>query len=238
MTTLRSTYLKLRWWLGKHEPTLYFILLRKDLAYLLVSKTSDIVIEGYPRSGNSFAETAFLFSQGDTQVQIASHLHLPAHVARAVRLKKPCLVLIRNPIEAIASFLAYHGGNYPVPQAIKEYIDFYKLVYQKKDQVLVAPFDLVRTNFGEVMVQLNERFNCSFEVFEHTAENEESCFKLITQEAKRKYEGSTNLINRTAKPTPERQLLKQKMIHELSSDSYQNNLKIAESIYHSLIQEI
>ncbi len=48
------------------SPTVYFGIqrLRPSRRYLLVTKDTEIVIEGYPRSANTFAVAAFLVAQG------------------------------------------------------------------------------------------------------------------------------------------------------------------------------
>lgn len=230
----RIIYLRFRWWLGRHEWSLQCIRMRKDLAHLIVSKQTDVVIEGYPRSGNSFAETAFLFPEKNQSIRMASHLHLPAHVSRGVRLRKPCLILIRKPTEAIASLILYYNRQYPLRQAIREYIDFYELVHKKRDQVCIATFDEVRTDFGEVMRRFNRQFLCAFAPFEHTPEHETACFKTLERAAEKKYGASRDTTNRAAKPTPERQQVKREIMDELSSPPYRKDLSRADALYHML----
>lgn len=234
MSIRRTIYLRIRWWLGKREVTLWCLRFRKDLAYLLVSDQTDVVIEGYPRSGNSFAEEAFLSAQKDIPVQMASHLHFPGQVARAVRLKKPCMVVIRQPIDAIASLLIYCRENYSTRQAIREYNDFYELVLRKRNAVFIARFEDIRTDFGQVMLQFNDRFGCSFIPFDHTPENEQRCFEHLKRLADEKYGASSDSMMRASTPSPERQLLKEKVLHKLASDSYREELEKAQSIYATL----
>ena len=64
-----------------------------------------VVIEGFPRSGNSFARRAFIMAQDETfdVTRIAHHLHVPAQVIRAARWRIPTLVLIRRPKDAVLS---------------------------------------------------------------------------------------------------------------------------------------
>jgi hypothetical protein len=45
------------------KPEVYIPLARILKGDFIVNKKTEIVIEGYPRSGNSFAEAAFRFSQ-------------------------------------------------------------------------------------------------------------------------------------------------------------------------------
>jgi hypothetical protein len=56
-----------------------------------VSRTTEIVIEGYPRSGNTFAVVAFRLAQG-REIEIAHHLHAAAQIKRAARLDVPAFI--------------------------------------------------------------------------------------------------------------------------------------------------
>jgi len=84
-TWLTGLRFALRSVLGR-SPAVYFGIqrLRPSRRHLLVKKDTEIVIEGYPRSANTFAVAAFLLAQGRA-VKIAHHLHVPAQVIQAVR---------------------------------------------------------------------------------------------------------------------------------------------------------
>lgn len=81
----------------RQYPTLFFSILsfKKKYKNLLVNEDTDIVIEGYPRSANTFAVAAFEITQGKP-VKIARHTHAVAQLKRATRLKKPTLVIINQ----------------------------------------------------------------------------------------------------------------------------------------------
>lgn len=210
---------------------MFFVLLRRDLAGQLVTRKTDLVIEGFPRSGNTFSEMATQLAQGDNMLSIASHLHMPAHVARAVRLKKPCLVVIHRPLQAIASMLVYYNGNYSIRQAIREYIEFYEQTIPFRSKVMFATFKEIREDFGRIMELFNTFFDSHLILFDHTEQNEQRCFEIIEQKAVEKY-GPTHLHSvRSAKPTHERTMLKRKMIHKLSSEKYADDLARATAIF-------
>lgn len=231
---IRRIYLKLRWFLGKHEKTLFAVLLRRDLSKQLVTRKSDIIIEGFPRSGNTFTETAIQLAQGDQPLRIASHLHFPAHVIRGVRLGKPCLIVLREPLDAIASMLVYYNDNFPTRQAIREYIEFYEMLPPLQDQILVATFKEVRDDMGFVIKRFNTKFNLHLAEFEHTPKNERRCFKMIEQKAIDKY-GETHIHSmRSAKPTHTRDDLKKQMIERLSSKTYAMDMQRAQAVYQTL----
>jgi pimeloyl-ACP methyl ester carboxylesterase len=57
-----------------------------------ISPETDVVIEGFPRTGNTFAVTAFVMAQPGF-VSVAHHVHVPAQVISAERLGVPALLL-------------------------------------------------------------------------------------------------------------------------------------------------
>ncbi|MEW6059376.1 MAG: hypothetical protein AB1551_04425, partial [Actinomycetota bacterium] len=62
--------------------------------------STDLVIEGYPRSANTLAVSAISAAQPGP-IRIAHHLHAPGHVIAAIRRGVPVLVLVREPEEAV-----------------------------------------------------------------------------------------------------------------------------------------
>ena len=89
------------------RPWLFFPLFRPRPAFddLLVTRSSDLCIEGFPRSGNSFAVGAVEHAQS-TPIQIAHHTHVPANAMRACEWDIPTLVLVREPKDAVISGVA------------------------------------------------------------------------------------------------------------------------------------
>ena len=60
-------------------PRLYYPVMRHHRRYkeLLITDATELVLEGYPRSGNTFAVAALQFAQ-DRPLRIARHTHMPA----------------------------------------------------------------------------------------------------------------------------------------------------------------
>ena len=73
-----------RLYAGKH-PLFFFGAYspRRKYRGLLVDGGTQMVIEGFPRSGNTFAVFAFRHAQR-RDIRVAHHLHAPAQVIRAV----------------------------------------------------------------------------------------------------------------------------------------------------------
>ena len=145
---------------GKHPAAFYglYRLARKDQARVVTPETQ-LVIEGFPRSANSFARVAFNRAQKGT-VRIATGLHVPAQVIRAARWRIPTLVLIRRPKDAVLSFAIRDPIS--VEQALKYYLSFYETVEGYGDAYVLGTFEEVTEDFGLVIRRLNERFGASF----------------------------------------------------------------------------
>ena len=136
---------------------------------LRITEETALVIEGFPRSGNSFATTAFGLAVGP-KVRRSSNTHLPGQVRIAVARGIPTLVLIRRCADAAASLCVAAPYLQPVA-AVKEWMRFYRAVRPVQSKFVLATFDEVTTDFGGVMSRVNDRFATSFRLFEHTERN-------------------------------------------------------------------
>jgi hypothetical protein len=171
--------------IGRH-PWLYRAVFQNRAGYedLLVNDETDICIEGFPRSANSFAVGAFRHAQ-DEPVGIAHHNHVPASVITAVQNGLPTVVLIRDPVEAVISNrgLQLQIGTVedkPMPMHVtfemhlQGWLSFYRTVERVKDRVVIAPFEDVIDDFGLIIDRVNSRFGTEFDQFEHTTANVEA----------------------------------------------------------------
>lgn len=141
-----------------------------------ITTDTQAVIEGFPRSGNTFAYFALQEAHGTFQV--SSHVHVPAQVERAVALGKPTLFVVREPVACLASLLTA-APHVRVGPAYDEYIHHHERVLRVADGVVVGTFEQITTDFGAVIDALNERFGTSFTRFEQTPENVEKVFARI-----------------------------------------------------------
>ena len=160
-------------------PWPYLPMVRRKYPGQMVDAGTELVIEAFPRSGNTFAVVAFELSQ-DGPVKVAHHLHAASQVTRGVSLGKPTLVLIRYPIDAVVSHLVREPGVTP-RQGMRNWVRFYRSIQEVRNDVVVATFEDVTTDFGSVIDRLNERFGTSFIRFDHSRENVERCFDRIEQ---------------------------------------------------------
>jgi hypothetical protein len=128
-----------------------------------VSQTTEIVIEGYPRSGNTFAVVAFRQAQG-REIKMAHHLHAAAQIKLAARLGVPAIVLIREPSEAVLSVLV-RDPNASMRWALRSYVRFYSTVLPYLEKAVVAPFAAVTSDFASIIRMVNTRYGTAFKEF-------------------------------------------------------------------------
>ncbi len=165
----------------------------------LVGAATDVVIEGFARSANSFAVAAFRMPQG-RPLQIAHHTHAAAQVLEAVRLGVPTMVLIREPDAAVLGTMQYRPFLTP-HAAFHSYVRFHRAVLRVADGFVVAPFDEVTTDFGAIMRRLNERFGTTFVPFDHTPENAARVFEEMDEFWRSQVGEGNEFERRVGRPT-------------------------------------
>jgi hypothetical protein len=103
---------------------LYMALARQGGKDGLVDRSTELVIEGFPRCANSIAEAAFRLAQ-ERPVRLAHHAHAAAHVLAAVEAGVPTLVLVRDPDQAVPSMIARNPDTYRPEDGYGEFMAFY-----------------------------------------------------------------------------------------------------------------
>ncbi len=184
MEKRRNTALALRKILGQdltfsvrafinRRPRIYFTILpflQKDLSRR-VNRDTEMVIAGIWGCANTYAAAAFEHAQPETSV--SHHLHIPAQVILAARYKIPCLVLVRHPIDAIASLTTRNGVEYSIDGfrwVLKDYAQYYESIFKYRKHYVVAEFKEVVTNFPASIQRVNEKFGTHFQVPENDSD--------------------------------------------------------------------
>ncbi len=153
------------------QPFLGTILLASDPR--LAKRSSEIVIEGFPRSGNSSTVERFRMAQS-RNVKIAHHLHHPLQVKLAKKFDTPCLILFREPEEAVISlkvlgcewFLRSGKGAQEMHASFgalyKSWYDYYSAVIKSHEHVVLADLETSKRNLDEIICVINKRWQKSF----------------------------------------------------------------------------
>jgi hypothetical protein len=145
----------------------------------VIDRDTELVIDGYNRSANTFTVYAFQLSQ-PRPVRVAHHLHAPAQILAAVHAGLPTLVLIRDPHGAVLS-QAVREPHVSLKYALWAYIRFYTCLLPHRTGFVVGDFDQTTNDFGSVIRRLNQVFGTSYAEFVHTDENVRRCRDLMNR---------------------------------------------------------
>jgi len=144
---------------GNYRMTLPLFQLFRSRYPRLTDSATDICIEGYPRSGNTYFVSAFLmWNRG---INVAHHSHLAGSMKRAINKNVPTVLLIRNPTDSVTSVLAW-DGKLNVTIALASYAHFYRQLWKYRSQILILRFEDVIQRPDECVQLINSRFGQKF----------------------------------------------------------------------------
>ncbi len=168
----QTYYLRIRYFIGIYIgeiPLLFRIFFSHGNKVSICSKDTDIVIEGYPRSANSYCHIAFKQAQ-KRKIKAAHHIHAPGQVLLGLKYNKPVIVLLRDPLDAIRSHLIRNSSLTP-RLAAYGYYRFYKKLLNRSSEFVIAPFEVVINDIGEIFENVNVKYNTDFLTFNNSEEN-------------------------------------------------------------------
>jgi len=133
----------------------------------LVNSETEICIEGYPRSANTFI--FHLLKILKPSVLVGGHSHTIANIKLALKKKVPVFVLIRNPIDAISSqvlrsnIVKNKSEKKNIEYAIEDYKSFYNYILKNRDKVKLLHFDDVLNNLDNILriIEMNSTLKFS-----------------------------------------------------------------------------
>lgn len=196
------------------------------------SKHTKLILEGFPRSANSFSSIAFDIAQGHPQIT-AHHLHSPAQVVFGVRNRIPTLVLIRKPDDAvIAAKLVMPFLT--LTQILRAYNRFYQHIRPYRQSIVVATFEEVVSDFGAVIDRLNVFYGTQFARFEHSQGNQQACFDLIDRQNPDGLAGATSEFS-LARPSPAKDLEKERFRVMLGLEEFAAPMRQARAMYRAIL---
>lgn len=198
-----------------------------------IDDDTEIVLEGFERSGNTFSFAAFAMAQGQP-VAIAHHLHSASQIMEGVRRGLPVVLLIRNPDDAAMSVMI-HSPAYSLAGIFRVYNRLYRNVEPYKDSIVVADFDAVTSDFGVVIRAVNAKFGTQFKEFDHSKENVDRCFALI-EERWRHEDGEVRELG-VGRPSKDRKLLKAELLSDLQAPQLAKLRQEAFALYNRLVND-
>jgi hypothetical protein len=215
----------------KNYPAIYLPIarLREGPKKRLVRKSTDVVIEGFWRCGNHFATYAFMVAQGG-HADVAHHFHAPAQLMLATRWGVPAVLLIREPIEAVASTTVYLQKQEPRP-FLTFYNTFHMALGAYVSRLVVSDFPVTVGDFGAVIDAVNAKFGRDFKTFDGTPEQLAEVDRLIREE----HEQNMGAVATTLPlPSATKSKLKESVLERIHEPECAKLLAKAQDLYASL----
>ena len=107
---------------------------------LLVSRSTRVCIDGFPRSGNSFAVMSVAWHLELLGKHVAHHTHSIVNLDRAIAHRVPVFVPVREPIGCCLS-LTVLGATTGIDDALRAYLKFHEACQRRLGRVTVVRFD-------------------------------------------------------------------------------------------------
>lgn len=210
------------------RPSLFFRVMPLKRRYheLLVNADTQLVIEGYPRCANTYAVAAINTTQ-PSRLRLARHTHAVAQLLRAYDLQVPTLLLIRNPNDAILSYVIRETAV-DLPLAIRRYLDFYEATLPLTSRFVVSDFDTTIGSFEHVIDALNTKFDLTLAPFNNN-ENTQQAIRTEVESMERIHAGGTVSELKVARPSEKRQAMKTQLAKSL--DDHRHEMEQAHALY-------
>jgi len=199
---------------------------------LYVGHDTDICIEGFPRSGNTFLYN--LVKELNPDLKTANHKHSVGHVKHALSLNKPVIILIRDHLDAITSELIRNSGDGKKISkhlyTINHYIQFYDYVYDVRDQVTLVTFAELTQNTLGVLYELERKY-----ALWKRPVNYGRIAQHVLDKMKSKVNEDNLYVN--SAPTELRDEIKLEVKDSLK-ETYPGELRQAYSVYHRVLEGV
>lgn len=131
------------------------VLFRPEIRKKLVADGTDLVVEGFPRSANTFFAAKVSLQQSNA-IKIASHLHCFHQIRIANKKNIPIIILLRDPLDAVASeYLRNRKSSIKI--MLKEYISFYSQLLPLTHSVFIILFVSAIGDNKKMLKEFNRR---------------------------------------------------------------------------------
>ena len=177
---------------------------------------TDAVVEGYPRSGNTFAVRAIkmMMQKHNLSYHIAHHTHNAMNLQIGTSLNKPCIVLLRDPMDAMLSLQIYKQASRhkdePLTSLIDQWLEFHKIVYRIRNKCTIVQFEKFSQDFNALILPLR---NAGLDI--PLSDSIETDQKRALNASSGMENGAEYALKKGNAPHPERDRLKQVWRSEL-----------------------
>ena len=119
-----------------------------------VDDRTDVVVEGFPGSGNTWVRESLLVARPG--LRVASHVHEAAQVRAAVARGLPVLLLVRDPVDAVTSMLGRRVTRGP-DEWLRRSTAFHRAVRPLAGRLLVVGFERATADLPAVLAEWARR---------------------------------------------------------------------------------
>jgi hypothetical protein len=102
------------------------------------------------------------FRQWNPDLSVAHHMHAVFQVRRAVKLGVPCCVLVREPLDAVASTVLMDRERVSDDACFESYVRFHRGLEPLRHGVVICDFEELVADPSVAVERLNERFGTAF----------------------------------------------------------------------------
>lgn len=120
------------------------------------ARDAELTVEGFGRSGNTFAVTGLRRSQ-QRPVRIISHFHYPFAVARSVAHGVPVCLVLRDPTESIVSYCQY--SEWPPRRFAEDWLDYHRAILRYAGDICIVRFEDFTADFNILIDAMNDRYD-------------------------------------------------------------------------------
>ena len=129
---------------------------------IVVGSDTELVIEGYPRSANTYS-VAVLYVSNGLAMRIGRHVHGSAQLVQGVKKGIPAVLLLRNPVDAVVSLLL-RNPCLSAKTMFNNYVLFHSALVKYTKDIVVVAFKLAITSMDLVIEHVNCKYDTSFRV--------------------------------------------------------------------------
>lgn len=217
-------------------PAIYLPIRRFKKPDTVVTPATQLLIEGFPRSGNTWAE-AVVRHCGDATLKVAHHSHAAAHVMAAAKMDVASLILFRDPDAAVVSYLTLYAN---APQAADAYLD-YVTFYQKTwpyagTKALFVSFEDITQRPTDVIKDLNSRFGLSLQERDLTQQVEKDAVVALMDAKALSLTGNASASH--AKKSDARKAQEAIARQAIDAPSAANARKAAQDLYRRMVEQM
>jgi hypothetical protein len=156
-----------------------------------IDSSTNLVVEGFPRSGNTFCAETFRLVGGEG-FGVVSHVHHVAQVKAAVRKSVPTIVVVRDPVACLSSYLV-GGPHATVRGVLREYIAYHEGLHRIIGSCMVVDFDDLTGDIDSVIDRANRIFGFELRALADVGTTED-VFTVIDADHRSRYEGEEGML--------------------------------------------